>query len=82
MRPPSTGVIAIWVNRRKFVARDKADYEFAMSRRAARSAESVHPLSGRELRALRRLKREQDPASPFIFTSNAARRSRRRAFAR
>jgi type 1 fimbriae regulatory protein FimB/type 1 fimbriae regulatory protein FimE len=33
------------------------------------SSESVHPLSGRELRALRRLKREQDPASPFVFTS-------------
>ena len=33
------------------------------------SAELVHPLSGRELRALRRLKRDQDPASPFIFTS-------------
>jgi type 1 fimbriae regulatory protein FimB/type 1 fimbriae regulatory protein FimE len=33
------------------------------------SSESVHPLSGRELRALRRLKREQEPASPFIFTS-------------
>ena len=33
------------------------------------AAESVHPLSGRELRALRRLKREQEPASPFIFTS-------------
>ena len=33
------------------------------------SAESVHPLSGRELRALRRLKREQGPASPFMFTS-------------
>src|SRR5262249_10650794 len=33
------------------------------------SSESVHPLSGRDLRALRRLKREQDPASPFIFTS-------------
>jgi integrase len=33
------------------------------------SADSVHPLSGRELRALRRLKREQEPASPFIFTS-------------
>jgi integrase len=32
-------------------------------------SESVHPLSGRELRALRRLKREQDPALPFIFTS-------------
>ena len=36
------------------------------------SAESVHPLSGRELRALRRLKREQDPASPFVFTSERA----------
>ena len=33
------------------------------------SSESVHPLSGRELRALRRLRREQDPTSPFIFTS-------------
>jgi integrase len=33
------------------------------------SSESVHPLSGRELRALRRLKREQQPVSPFIFTS-------------
>ena len=33
------------------------------------SAESVHPLSGRELRALRRLKREQEPESPVIFTS-------------
>jgi type 1 fimbriae regulatory protein FimB/type 1 fimbriae regulatory protein FimE len=32
-------------------------------------AASVHPLTGRELRALRRLKREQDPASPFVFTS-------------
>jgi type 1 fimbriae regulatory protein FimB/type 1 fimbriae regulatory protein FimE len=30
---------------------------------------SVHPLSGRELRALRRLKREQEPASAFVFTS-------------
>jgi integrase len=33
------------------------------------SADLVHPLSGRELRALRRLKREQEPASPFMFTS-------------
>jgi type 1 fimbriae regulatory protein FimB/type 1 fimbriae regulatory protein FimE len=30
---------------------------------------SVHPMSGRELRARRRLKREQEPASPFVFTS-------------
>jgi site-specific recombinase XerD len=38
-------------------------------RRVKGSADSVHPLSGRELRVLRRLKREQEPASPFIFTS-------------
>ena len=38
-------------------------------RRLKGGSESVHPLSGRELRALRRLKREQEPASPFIFTS-------------
>ena len=30
---------------------------------------SVHPLTGRELRALRRLQREQNPKSPFVFTS-------------
>ena len=41
-------------------------------RRVKGSAESVHPLSGRELRALRRLRREQDPDSPFIFTSERA----------
>jgi type 1 fimbriae regulatory protein FimB/type 1 fimbriae regulatory protein FimE len=29
----------------------------------------VHLIPGIELRALRRLKREQDPASPFVFTS-------------
>jgi type 1 fimbriae regulatory protein FimB/type 1 fimbriae regulatory protein FimE len=33
------------------------------------SAASVHPLTGRELRALRRLQREQDLASSFVFTS-------------
>jgi site-specific recombinase XerD len=35
------------------------------------SAASVHPLTGRELRALRRLKREQTlkAKSPFVFTS-------------
>src|SRR5262245_46739144 len=31
-------------------------------------SEAVHPLSGRELRALRRVKRET-PSSPFMFTS-------------
>lgn len=33
------------------------------------STAAVHPLSGRELRALRRLKREQEPSSPFVFVS-------------
>jgi site-specific recombinase XerD len=29
----------------------------------------VHPILGDELRALRRLQREQEPKSPFAFTS-------------
>jgi integrase len=37
--------------------------------RAKNGAPSVHPLSGVELRALRRLKRDQEPPSPFMFTS-------------
>jgi type 1 fimbriae regulatory protein FimB/type 1 fimbriae regulatory protein FimE len=37
--------------------------------RAKNGSASVHPLSGRELRALRRLQRAQEPASPFVFTS-------------
>jgi integrase len=30
---------------------------------------STHPILGDELRALRRLQREQEPRSPFVFTS-------------
>jgi integrase len=30
---------------------------------------SAHPILGDELRALRRLHREQEPKSPFVFTS-------------
>jgi type 1 fimbriae regulatory protein FimB/type 1 fimbriae regulatory protein FimE len=30
---------------------------------------SVHPLTGRELRALRRLQRDQEPRSPHLFNS-------------
>ena len=37
--------------------------------RAKNGSSAVHPISGHELRALRRLKREQEPASPFLFTS-------------
>jgi integrase len=38
-------------------------------RRAKRGTPSTHPIQGDELRALRRLQREQDPKSPFVFTS-------------
>jgi type 1 fimbriae regulatory protein FimB/type 1 fimbriae regulatory protein FimE len=37
--------------------------------RVKNGSPAVHPLLGRELRALRKLKREQTPASPFVFTS-------------
>ena len=37
--------------------------------RAKNGSPSVHPLAGVELRALRRLKRDQEPPSPFVFTS-------------
>jgi integrase len=37
--------------------------------RAKNGKPGTHPLSGRELRALRKLKREQDPASPFVFVT-------------
>ena len=30
---------------------------------------ATHPIRGDELRALRRLQREQDPRSPFVFTT-------------
>jgi len=38
-------------------------------RRAKRGSPSTHPIMGDELRALRRLQREQEPLSPFVFTS-------------
>jgi len=37
--------------------------------RAKNGSPAVHLIPGRELRALRQLQREQDPASPFVFTS-------------
>ena len=37
-------------------------------RRVKRGSPSTHPIRGDELRALRKLKREQDPKSPFVFT--------------
>jgi site-specific recombinase XerD len=38
-------------------------------RRRKNGTPATHPLTGLELRALRRLKREQDPPSQFVFTS-------------
>jgi integrase len=38
-------------------------------RRVKRGTPSTHPILGDELRALRRLQREQQPRSPFVFTS-------------
>jgi hypothetical protein len=38
-------------------------------RRVKQGTPSTHPIVGDELRALRRLKREQEPKNPFVFTS-------------
>jgi type 1 fimbriae regulatory protein FimB/type 1 fimbriae regulatory protein FimE len=38
-------------------------------RRVKRGTPSTHPILGDELRALRRLQREQEPKSPFVCTS-------------
>jgi type 1 fimbriae regulatory protein FimB/type 1 fimbriae regulatory protein FimE len=38
-------------------------------RRVKKGTPATHPISGDELRALRRLQRDQEPKSPFVFTS-------------
>jgi type 1 fimbriae regulatory protein FimB/type 1 fimbriae regulatory protein FimE len=38
-------------------------------RRVKQGSPATHPIIGDELRALRRLQREQEPSSPFVFTS-------------
>jgi integrase len=38
-------------------------------RRVKKGTPSTHPILGDELRALRRLQREQEPKSPFVFTT-------------
>jgi integrase len=38
-------------------------------RRVKKGSPATHPIRGDELRALRKLQREQDPKSPFVFTS-------------
>ena len=41
-------------------------------RRVKQGTPSTHPILGDELRPLRRLQREQEPKSPFVFTSERA----------
>lgn len=50
---------------------DQVDFATATLhvRRAKKGTPSTHPIVGDELRALRRLQREQEPKSPFVFTS-------------
>jgi integrase len=50
---------------------DQTDFQTANLhiRRIKQGTPATHPILGDELRALRRLQREQDPKSPFVFTS-------------
>jgi integrase len=50
---------------------DQIDFDSATLavRRAKKGTPSTHPIRGDEMRALRRLQREQDPRSAFVFTS-------------
>ena len=50
---------------------DQIDFDRATLavRRAKRGTPSTHPVQGDEMRALRKLQREQEPKSPFVFTS-------------
>src|SRR6201985_2353213 len=50
---------------------DQVDFATATLhvRRGKQGSPSTHPIPGDELRRLRRLQREQEPKSPFVFTS-------------
>ena len=50
---------------------DQVDFAHAVLhvRRAKKGVPTTHPIRGDEMRALRKLQREQDPKSPFVFTS-------------
>jgi integrase len=50
---------------------DQVDLEHALLhvRRLKNGCPATHPLTGKELRALRRLQREQELKSPFVFSS-------------
>jgi integrase len=63
---------------------DQIDFDRATLavRRAKRGSPSTHPIQGDELRALRKLQREQEPKSPFVFTSERGSRFTTAGFAR
>jgi integrase len=50
---------------------DQIDFAHALLhvRRVKKGTPSTHPIRGDEMRALRKLQREQEPKSPFVFTS-------------
>jgi integrase len=50
---------------------DQVDFNHATLavRRVKAGSPATHPVRGDEMRALRRLQREQEPTSPFVFTS-------------
>src|SRR4249919_446638 len=50
---------------------DQIDFDHARMhvRRLKQGTPATHPILGDEMRALRRLQREQEPKSPFVFTS-------------
>ena len=50
---------------------DEIDFAHAVLhvRRAKKGTPATHPIVGDEMRALRKLQREQDPKAPFVFTS-------------
>jgi site-specific recombinase XerD len=53
------------------LSRDQVSFNGAVLhvRRRKAGTPATHPLGGIELRALRRLKREQEPTSQFVFVS-------------
>src|SRR6476659_1857487 len=68
----------------KLVAPSKTTSNFTTAtlhvRRVKQGTPATHPILGDKLRALRRLQREQEPKSAFVFTRpNVARPSARRA---
>ena len=61
---------------------DQVDLEHALLhvRKVKNGSPATHPLTGKELRALRRLQREQELKSPFVFTTERGTPFSRRGF--